>query len=70
VVKAGRQLATPIKVSGTAAQTGLVPFSTPFGAEVINAPMFGEVKMPTLELYDGTTDSKEHLGLYKVQMYV
>jgi len=25
--------------------------------------------MPTVELYDGTTDPKEHLGLYKGQMY-
>ena len=23
-----------------------------------------------MDLYDGTTDPKEHLGMYKVQMYV
>jgi len=26
--------------------------------------------MPTLDLYDGTTDPEEHLGIYKAQMYV
>ena len=26
--------------------------------------------MPTLDLYDGTTNLKEHLGVYKMQMYV
>jgi len=41
----------------------------PFNAEVINAKL-GEVNMPTLELYDGTTDLGEHLQGYKAQMYV
>jgi len=26
--------------------------------------------MPTVDLYDGTTDPEEHLGVYKLQMYV
>ena len=26
--------------------------------------------MPTVDLYNGTTDPKEHLGVYKAQMYV
>jgi len=26
--------------------------------------------MPILDLYDGTTDPEEHLGVYKAQMYV
>jgi len=26
--------------------------------------------MPTVDLYDGTTDPEEHLGVYKAQMYV
>ena len=25
--------------------------------------------MPTVDLYDGTTDPEEHLGVYKAQMY-
>ena len=26
--------------------------------------------MPTVDFYDGMTDPKEHLGVYKAQMYV
>ena len=65
-----RHLETPIKVSGTTARTGLVIFSTLFSAEVINATRYEKVKMPTVDLYNGTTDLKEHLGVHKAQMYV
>ena len=61
---------TPIKVSGTAARMGLVPFSTPFSAEIINALRCDKVKMPTMDLYDGATKLEEHLGVYMAQMYV
>ena len=61
---------TPSKVSDTAAWTGPVPFSTPFSAEIANAPHYGKVKMPIMYLYDGATDSKGHLGVYKVPMSV
>jgi len=57
-------------VSGTAARPTGIPFSAPFSAEIINAPCYGKVQMPTLDLYDGTADPKEHLGIYKAQMYV
>jgi len=70
MVETGRQLEIPVKVSETAARTMLVPFSTPFTTEVINTPMLRKVKMPALELYDGTTDSKAHLVVHKAQMYV
>jgi len=70
VVEVGRLLETPIKVLGTSARTGSVPFSMPFSVEVINAPGFGKVKMPTLKLYGGTTGPEECLGVYKAQMYV
>jgi len=26
--------------------------------------------MPTIDLYDGTTDREEHLGAYKEQIYI
>jgi len=26
--------------------------------------------MPTVDLYDGTTDREEHLGVYKAQIYI
>jgi len=41
------------------------PFSTQFSLEIINAPRYGEVKMPTMDLYDGPNDPEEHLGVYK-----
>jgi len=47
-----------------------VPFSTLFNAEIANAPRYRKAKMPTVDLYDGTTDPEEHVGVYKAQMYV
>jgi len=41
-----------------------------FSEEIINAPKLWKVKVPDLELYSGTTDPKEHLGVYKAEMYV
>ena len=61
----GRQLDTPVKVSGLAARIRPIPFSTNFSAEVINTPRFGKVKMPIVELYDGTTNPKKDLEVYK-----
>jgi len=29
-----------------------------------------KVKMPSVELFDGTTDPNVHLDIYKAQMYV
>ena len=69
VVEVERHLDTPVKVSGTATRPAALPFSTPFSTEIINAPRYGKVKMPMLDLYGGTTDLKEHLGVYKAQMY-
>ena len=61
---------TPIKMSGTAAGPTALLFSAPFIIEIINAPRYRKVKMPTVDLYDGTTDPEEHLGVYKAQMYM
>jgi len=36
----------------------------------MQAPRLRKVKMPNMELYNGTTNPKEHLGAYKAQMYV
>ena len=46
------------------------PFSTAFIAEIVNAPRYRKVKIPTMDLYDGTTDPEEHLRVYKAQMYI
>ena len=69
MVEVGLQLEIPVKASAIAGRTRPVTFSAPFSAEVINAPMLGKVKLPTLELYDGTTDPEEHLGMYKAQIF-
>ena len=70
VVEAEHHPETPIKVSGTTARPTAPPFSTSFSAKIINAPRYGKVKMPMVDLYDRTTDPEEHLGVYKAQMYV
>ena len=70
VVEVERQLGTPIKVSGMAARFAAPSFSTPFCPEIVKAPRCGKVKMLMLDLYDGTRDPEEHLGVYKAQMYV
>lgn len=70
MVEVERRPGTPIKVCGTAARTGPVPFSTPFSTKIVNAPHYEKVKMPTVDHYDRTTDPEEHLGVYKAQMYV
>ena len=63
-------LETPIKVSGAVTRPTAHSFSTPFSVEIINALHYGKVKMPTVDLYDGTIDPEEHLGVYKAQMYM
>lgn len=63
VVEVERRRGTPIKVSGTAARLVAPSFSTPFCPEIINAPRCGKVKMPMVDLYDGTGDPEEHLGV-------
>ena len=70
VVEVERRHGTPIKVSGTAARLATPSFSTPFCPEIVNAPRCGKVKMSMVDLYDGTGDPEEHLGVYKAQMYV
>ena len=58
-------------MSGAAALTSPVSFSTLFSADIINALCCSKVKMPIVDLHNGTTDLKNHLGVvYKAQMYV
>ena len=47
-----------IKVSNTIALMGPLPFSALFSAEIINAPRYGKVKMPTVDLYNGNIDER------------
>ena len=70
MVEVERHSDTPIKVFGTATRSSIPPFSAPFSTKIINSPRCGKVKMPMVDLYDGSTDPEEHLGVYKAQMYV
>jgi len=36
----------------------------------MGVPRLRKVKIPKVELYDGTTDLEEELRVYKAQMYV
>jgi len=49
---------------------GPIPFSTLLSANIVNALHYGKVKMPTVDLYDRTTDPQGQLGVYKAQMYI
>jgi len=66
IVEAEHHPETPIKVSGTVARSTALPFTTPFNIEIINALCYEKVKMPMVDLHDGTTDPQKHLGVYKV----
>ena len=70
MVEVGRQLETPVKVSGMAVRTGQIRFCMTFSVEIINGPRFGKMKMRTMELYDGATDPEKHLGVHKAPVYV
>jgi len=56
---------------GNSSEMGSSPtFSTPYSRENLEAPRLSKVKMPSIELFDRTTDSDDHLDVYKAQMYV
>jgi len=48
----------------------VTPFLMPFDEQIVNGHRPQEVKMPNLELCDGTKDLEEHLRAYKAQMYI
>ena len=63
--------AVPLEIGAASSLTSMtVPFSTPFSTKIVKAPHYEKVKMPNVDLYDGTTDLEEHLGVYRAQMYV
>jgi len=52
-------------VSGSS-RRGLLPtFTTPFSREIMEAPCPKKVKMPSIELFNETTDLDYHLDVYK-----
>ena len=56
---------------GNSIERGSCPtFVTPFSQEILEAPQLSKVKMPFVDLFDGTMDPDDHLDVYKAQMCV
>jgi len=59
-----------VRVSGRP-EKGLLPtFATPFSQEIIEAAHPKKFKIPSVKLFDGTTDPDDHLDVYMARMYV
>ena len=54
-----------VRVSGRPEKGLLSTFATPFSQEIIEAPCSKKVKMPSVELFDGTIDPDDHKDVYK-----
>ena len=65
-------LVRPITLKvGNSMERGSRPtYVTPFSREILEAPRLSKVKVPSVDLFDGTTDPDDHLDVYKAQMYV
>ena len=70
VLEAGPTRPTVLKIGNSSEKGSLPTFSTPFSREILEAPRPHKVKMPSIELFDGTIDANDHLDVYKAQMYV
>jgi len=62
--------ATILKIANSSEKGSLPTFAMLFRREILEAPRLRKVKMPSIELFDGTTNPDDHLDLYKAQMYV
>jgi len=69
VLEVGPIHPTVIRNENSSERGSLPTFSTPFNREILKAPRLNKVKMPSIELFDGTTDPDDHLDIYKAQMY-
>ena len=70
VLEVGLIHPTVLRIGNSSERGSLPTFSTPFSREILEAPCLNKVKMPSIELFDGTTDPDDHLDVYKEQMYV
>ena len=61
---------TTLKVGNSMERGSCPTYVTPFSREILEAPRLSKVKMPSVDLFDGTTDPDDHLDVYKAQMYV
>jgi len=61
---------TVLKIGNSSERGALCTFATPLSRKILKAPRLSKVKMPSIELFDRTTDLDKHLDVYKAQMYV
>jgi len=61
---------TALKVGNSIERGSYPTFVTPFSQEILEAPRLSKVKMPSIDLFDGTTDPDDPVDVYKAQMYV
>ena len=61
---------TTLKVGNSIERGSCPTFVTPFSREILEAPCLSKVKMPSVDLFDETTDPDDHVDVYKAQMYV
>jgi len=65
VFKVGPKRPTVLKIGNSSERGSLSTFATPFSQEILEAPRLNKVKMPSIELFDGTTDPDDHLDVSK-----
>jgi len=70
VLEVGPVCLTVLRIGNSSERGSLPTFYTPFSRETLEASHLNEVKMPSIELFDGTTDPDDHLQVYKAQMYI
>jgi len=61
---------TALKVGNSIERGSCPTFVTPFSREILEAPRLSKVKMPSVDLFDGTTYPDDHVDVYKAQIYV
>ena len=61
---------TVLKIENSIERGFCPTFVMSFSREIFEAPRLRKVKMPSVDLFDGTTDPDDHIDVYKAQMYV
>ena len=54
---------TTLKVGNSLERGSCPTYVTPFSREILEAPRLNKVKMPSVDLFDGTTDPDDHLDV-------
>jgi len=70
LLKGGPTCPTVLRIGNSFERGPLPTLATPFNREILETPCLSKVKMPSIELFNGTADLDDHLDVYKAQMYV